>query len=392
MNQQTDYEKTSRNTVRQVAKRAEYDRETVFGILDENLIGHVGLVSAEGPTVVPMLFARRDDQLLFHGATKSRLMQMLCGGSPLSISVTSLDGLVLAKSLFHHSMNYRSVCVFGTGFEINEPNEKLDALKSISDKVMPGRWGDARLPNAQEMKATSVAAVQIESASAKVRSGGPSDDKEDAELSVWAGTLPIKQIMTPPIDAELSATLICPDYVNHWISKFNRDGEKFLNNSESTGRHPLGDIDPYVPRKTRPLGTRQVQGWNLKLYSISTPLSPTLDEGVIEAALAHAESHVGWPRRDSGYGFVTIHFGTYIWLLVDLWVDDILRHFLFRSTYDDPKRFVDGPPDGSNMCVWEMEVAKHERDAWVKHVLQVPLEPDFDSYLRDTLEIPEPIL
>ena len=191
----SEFEQTGQNRVRQAAKRAIYDRDTVHEILDASFIGNIGFSTPDGPCIIPMLFARRDDELLFHGSTKSRLMTMLCSGDRVCVSVTMTDGLVMAKSLLHHSMNYRSVCVFGSGFEVTDETERWDALKIITDKVMIGRWDDARQPADNEMKATRIAAVKIESASAKVRSGPPEDDPEDLSIDLMKKRTCQSQIM-----------------------------------------------------------------------------------------------------------------------------------------------------------------------------------------------------
>ena len=218
MSEPSSFERTKQNEVRQVAKRGHYDFETVHRILDSSLLGNVGFVTAEGPVVIPMLFARHGDALLFHGSSKSRLMKMLCSGSPICVSVTILDGLVLAKSIFHHSMNYRSVTVFGCGTEITDEHERLEALQVISDKVMQGRWADARQPNQQEMKATCVAAVKIDSASAKLREGDPVDDAEDLELPVWSGVIPLKQVAEAPVPASADRAIQpFPKYLTNWL-------------------------------------------------------------------------------------------------------------------------------------------------------------------------------
>ena len=218
----SSFEKTSLNQVRQVSKRGHYDHETVYQILDQNLIGQVAFVSDQQPIIIPMLFARRNDELLFHGSTKSRLMRVLCSGEPICVSATILDGLVMAKSLFHHSMNYRSVTVFGSGYEVEDKEEHMEALRIISEKTMPGRWDDARQPNAQEIKATCIAAIKIESASVKIRTGAPSDAPEDFDLPVWSGVIPISQSAGDPIRGEQgSQNLELPDYLKSWRSDFN---------------------------------------------------------------------------------------------------------------------------------------------------------------------------
>lgn len=213
---------TDQNRVRQAAKRAKYDRETAHAIFDQSLVCQVGIVQDGRPFVIPMFFARRQDELLFHGSTKSRLMKTLASGSSICLSVTMLDGLVLAKSLFHHSMNYRSVTAFGTGYALEDESECMAALKIISDKTMPGRWDDARKPSAQEMKATLIAAVKIDSASAKVRTGGPVEDPNDESLPVWSGVVPIVQRTAAPIPAPENEQLVPPKYVNEWQEAFER--------------------------------------------------------------------------------------------------------------------------------------------------------------------------
>jgi len=217
-----EFEQTGCNRVRQVAKRGHYDRETVYQILDASLVGNIGFVTDDGPCIIPMLFARRGDELLFHGSSKSRLMNVLCGADKICVSTTLLDGLVMAKSLFHHSMNYRSVTVFGTGYEVTDEDERMEALKIITDKTMVGRWDDARQPNLQEMKATCIAAVKIESASAKIRTGPPKDEPADMELPVWTGVLPLNQVAGEPIDRpDEVADLKVPSYVSQWREQMN---------------------------------------------------------------------------------------------------------------------------------------------------------------------------
>ena len=211
------------NQVRQAHKRGIYDRKAVFDILDANLIGNVGFVTDGIPYVIPMLYARQDDELLFHGSTKSRLIQLLCSGQTVCVSTTVLDGLVLAKSLMHHSMNYRSVCVFGQGRRVDDESERLAALKLLTEKTMPGRWHDARHPNSREMKATGIAALKIDSASAKVRSGPPVDDKEDLSLPVWAGVVPITSNALEPVECAEASTLPVPHYLAKWIKNFNHE-------------------------------------------------------------------------------------------------------------------------------------------------------------------------
>jgi nitroimidazol reductase NimA-like FMN-containing flavoprotein (pyridoxamine 5'-phosphate oxidase superfamily) len=219
MSEPKSFEKTKLNTVRQAAKRGHYDVESVYRILDSTLVGNVAFSMPEGPTIVPMLFARRDDLLLFHGSTKSRLMQMLSSGASICLSATMLDGLVLAKSVFHHSMNYRSVTVFGTGHEITDEQERVEALRILTDKVMAGRWGDARQPNRKEMKATCVAAVKLSSASVKIREGEPVEEPDDLDLPVWSGVIPLRQVASEPIPAASGAQCPSPEYLQRWLEQ-----------------------------------------------------------------------------------------------------------------------------------------------------------------------------
>ncbi|MCX7671653.1 MAG: pyridoxamine 5'-phosphate oxidase family protein [Anaerolineae bacterium] len=192
--------------LRRLPQRGHYDRETIYAILDAAKVCHVGFVEDDRPFVIPMLYARAGDEVLLHGAPASRLMKHIAAGRPLCISVAILDGLVLAKSVFHHSVNYRSVVLFGRGRPIEDPEEKLTALRILTEHLTPGRWGAARPPNAAELNATAVVAVAIENASAKVRSGPPADSAEDQALPVWAGVVPVYETLGEPIPATYSDT------------------------------------------------------------------------------------------------------------------------------------------------------------------------------------------
>ena len=208
---------TERNQVKRVPKRGHYDRETVYRILDEGLICHVGFVQDGQPVVIPTLYARRGDTLILHGARTSRMLQYIQTGQPVSVVVTLVDGLVVARSVFHHSMNYRSVVVFGRGRLIEPDEEKLQALEVLTEHILRGRWRDARKPNRQEMDATSLVEVAIESASAKVRTGPPVDDEEDYQLPIWAGVIPLQQQPHSPIaDPRLGSGIPVPGYVTRY--------------------------------------------------------------------------------------------------------------------------------------------------------------------------------
>ena len=205
---------SARTTVKRLPARGAYDRETVHAILDEALMCHVGFIDDGHPFVIPTIHVRRDDRLYLHGSNASRMLRVLAGGAPACITVTLLDGLVLARSAFHHSMNYRSVVVLGTARRVDDPTEKWDALHALSEHVCRGRWADARQPSALEMAATTVVAFAMNEASAKIRTGPPKDDAEDYALPVWAGVLPLA--MTPGAampDPLLSPGIALPDYV-----------------------------------------------------------------------------------------------------------------------------------------------------------------------------------
>ena len=214
------FEKSDLNRVRRVPQRSHYDRETIYAIVDEAPICHVGFVQDDRPFVIPTIHARMGDSLVLHGAPASRILKQIEAGNEVCITVTILDGLVLARSVFHHSMNYRSAVLFGRGRIIDDASEKMEALEVLTDHVMPGRWQDARTPNAKELKATTVVAISIELASAKVRAGGPSDEEEDYALPVWAGVVPMRQQALPPIDDSLLGDgLPVPDYVRAYIGE-----------------------------------------------------------------------------------------------------------------------------------------------------------------------------
>ncbi len=180
-----------RAEVKRLPERARYDAEVVHAILDEGLVCQVGFVVDGQPFVIPTTYARQGSRLLLHGSPASRMLRDLRKGVPVCISVVLLDGLVLARSAFHHSMNYRSVVVVGTAHEVNDPDEKEEALRAFVEHVVPGRSADARGPNDHERQFTRVLRVDLEEASAKVRSGGPADDDEDLALPVWAGVIPL---------------------------------------------------------------------------------------------------------------------------------------------------------------------------------------------------------
>ncbi len=210
----TDFMKTEKNSIKRLPKRGHYDRETIQRILDKALICHVGFVVDGQPYVIPTNFARVGDTIVLHGAKASRLIKHIESGHPVCVEVTIVDGLVLARSVFNHSINYRSVVLFGTGCLVEDEQEKLAALEAVTEHLVPGRWREARLPNWKELNATTVVSIGIDEASAKVRVGPPVDEAEDYELPVWAGVLPLQEMPLSPIQDELqSANIPLPDYL-----------------------------------------------------------------------------------------------------------------------------------------------------------------------------------
>ncbi|MCB1024899.1 MAG: pyridoxamine 5'-phosphate oxidase family protein [Acidobacteria bacterium] len=183
---------TPRTKVKRIPKRGNFDRKTIYSILDEAFICHVGFAVDGQPFVIPTAYARSGDNMLIHGSSASRMMRSLSEGIDVCVTVTLIDGLVLARSAFHHSMNYRSVVVFGKARLIEEKTEKYEALRLFTEHVIPNRWDEVRKPNDLELKATTVLSLPIEEASAKIRTGDPVDDEEDYDLDVWAGVMPLK--------------------------------------------------------------------------------------------------------------------------------------------------------------------------------------------------------
>jgi uncharacterized protein len=192
---------TLRTRVVREAHRGVYDRETVYRILDEGFLCHVGFVADGQPFVIPTSYGRKDANLYIHGSAASRMLRQLQkDGAPVCMTVTLLDGLVLARSVFNHSMNYRSVVILGKATLVDDPDEKLAALRVLSEHILPGRWDDARQPNERELKQTSVLRMPIEEFSAKVRTGPPIDDEEDMSFPTWAGVVPLEMKAGAPIN------------------------------------------------------------------------------------------------------------------------------------------------------------------------------------------------
>lgn len=216
------FERTERTTLRRLPKRGNYEREAVYKILDEGLVCHVGFVSEGRPFVIPTAYGRAGDRLYIHGAAASRMLKTLREGIDICVTVTLVDGLVLARSAFHHSMNYRSVVIFGRAELVEDEEEKTRALHSFTDHVMRGRWEESRQPNQVELRSTMVLALPLVEASAKIRTGPPIDDADDMSLPVWAGVLPLYTITGTAVpDPQLSAEIELPQY----IRDYTRNGE-----------------------------------------------------------------------------------------------------------------------------------------------------------------------
>ncbi len=208
-----EFPPTERTTLKRLPKRAVYDRKLIYGILDEGFICHVGFAVEGRPVVVPTGYARIDDQLYIHGSQLSRMLRTLAEGVDVCVTVTLIDGLVLARSAFHHSMNYRSVVIFGRAATVDEREAKLAALLAFSEHVIPGRWDEVRPPSEPELKATTVLSVPLVEVSAKVRNGPPLDDEDDYSLNVWAGVIPLKLAAGQPLgDPRLPEGIEPPPY------------------------------------------------------------------------------------------------------------------------------------------------------------------------------------
>jgi nitroimidazol reductase NimA-like FMN-containing flavoprotein (pyridoxamine 5'-phosphate oxidase superfamily) len=206
--------KTARSSIKRLPKRGAYDRETINAILDEAIICHVGFVVDGQPYVIPTGFARVGEDLYIHGSAASRMLRELSKGVDVCVTVTLLDGLVLARSAFHHSMNYRSVVILGKALLVTDAGEKYAALKALTEHFVPGRWPEVRWPNELELKATSVLKLTITEASAKIRTGPPIDDDEDYTMDVWAGVLPLAVTPGVPVDDQrLKSGTDVPEYV-----------------------------------------------------------------------------------------------------------------------------------------------------------------------------------
>jgi len=215
---------TERTALKRLPERAFYDREVVYKILDEGFVCHVGFAIDGQPFVIPTAYGRVGDKLYIHGSAASRTLRASGGGIPVCVTVTLVDGLVLARSAFHHSINYRSVVILGAATMVEAAEEKLTALRAFTEHVIPGRWDDVREPSEQELKGTSVLALPLVEVSAKVRTGPPKDDEEDMALPVWAGELPLRITAGSPVDDLLLSAGFCPPaYVTQYSRTTNQE-------------------------------------------------------------------------------------------------------------------------------------------------------------------------
>jgi uncharacterized protein len=211
-----------RTRVRRMPARADYERETIEAILDEAMVAHLGFSVDEQPYVVPTLHARVGEQVYFHGSSAGRTVRALAAGAPMCLTVTLLDGVVLARSAVHHSVNYRSVVVFGKAWAIEEPAEKMAAIEAFTERLIPGRWDEVRAPTAKELKAIRVLALPLDDASAKLRKGPPVDDEEDYALDVWAGVITLSTAVGEPTPDERLPEDISPSPATRaWVARRN---------------------------------------------------------------------------------------------------------------------------------------------------------------------------
>lgn len=211
---------TRRSELKRLPERGAYDRPTIDAILDDGMLCHLGFISDGGPVVIPTLYARRGDEVLIHGSAASRMLRGLAGGLDVCLTVSHIDGIVLARSAFHHSINYRSVVLFGIAKEIVDLDARAEALDYITDSLVPGRIGHLRPMTEQEIRGTKVLALPISEASAKIRCGPPGDDPEDEDPALWAGIIPVSRTAgTPQPDAITDVSTSVPDHVTEWVAR-----------------------------------------------------------------------------------------------------------------------------------------------------------------------------
>jgi len=208
---------TERTTLKRLAKRGNFDRDVVYGILDEAFICHVGFIVEGRPVVIPTAYGRVGDRFYLHGSAANRMLRTAETGVDICVTVTLVDGLVLARSAFHHSINYRSVVIFGRALVVEDSREKFEALRSFTQHVVPNRWSDVREPTDSELKATIVLYLELMEVSAKVRTGPPIDDEDDYAMPVWAGEIPLRLVAGVPVsDPRLPPGIDPPQYVRDY--------------------------------------------------------------------------------------------------------------------------------------------------------------------------------
>lgn len=229
-----EFAKTKRTTLKRLPKRAVFDRKKIYAILDEGFVCHIGFVVDGQPFVIPTSYGRAKDDLFVHGSAASRMLRALAGSIEVCVTVTLIDGLVLARSAFHHSMNYRSVVIFGRAGVVQDTSQKLEALRAISEHIIPRRWDAVREPNANELKATLVLRLPLIEASAKIRTGPPLDDEADYELLTWAGEIPLRLVAQTPVpDPRLSKTAQIPSHIDSYLRR-NTEAKRPTSDSEIT--------------------------------------------------------------------------------------------------------------------------------------------------------------
>lgn len=210
---------TEKNKLKRRPDRGHYDKDTVYDIIDEAKLCHIGFVQNGLPFVIPALHVRKGDELLIHGASVSRLLKHIEAGNEISVSIAILDALVVAKTAFNQSVNYRAVVLFGKGRLLDDESEKLQALEYFTNGIIPGLWDEVRAPYANELKATSIVSIEIREASAKIRNTPPGDDDEDRDLPTWAGILPVKQVIETPVTADYTAEDVSvPKFILDYIA------------------------------------------------------------------------------------------------------------------------------------------------------------------------------
>lgn len=219
MKNENTFTPTGRTKLRTLPKRGDYNIETIYNILDASFICYIGFSNKNQPFVIPVAFGRKDNKIYFHGGKGSRLFKTIKKEIDICINVTIVDGIVLAKSAFHHSINYRSVVIFGKTEEVTSKQSKIEGLKTIMDNILPGRWEDVRIPNEKELNATTVLSVNLEEASAKIRTGPSTEEETDLDLNIWSGIIPLDLKRGIAVPSKEYNNIQVPDYINNYIRR-----------------------------------------------------------------------------------------------------------------------------------------------------------------------------